>query len=415
MGYSAILGGTEQVPLASTRGWMDAKDWIDTLEPVETYLRLIQLAEHGWTHSLSELRSQIVAALKEFPPDDPTVADTMAGLIETLRGQTAESIFVSDGTAEDNGEADDGWDVGEFDTAPSDTKTLAVETPNITRTANDRIAGKVPNVPDFNRLGDVAMATLDVILTRLSDALEKMQPVGEILAEVDRLVMQVEFASRIAGAVGLWHETGEQLYTLDLPPEIPDWFLNARKRRFPWLEDATNWLIDKGVYSGREIEGIALESEAGAQRRWKSVKELETLRAEVVAGLVSGESFQSFNARVKDLVTATKPMLETAFRTATHQAYMVGQTMTLEKPLIKTLFPAVEYHATHDTRVRDTHRALDMRIFEVGSEAYDIAKRALADFNCRCVCVALQRSKLKSKPAPQQTGDLPAEVLAHYA
>lgn len=382
MAYSAIIGGTEQIPLASTQGWADAKSWIDELD-AETFPLIVHLAEHGWTQDLPGVRKQIIAALKAQPPDDESIAKTMAGLALALKSAKGESLFVSDGTAVDDGGDDDGWESSGDDPEPTARErllALGVDLPRVKRINNDRVAGKAPAVPDFHRLGDIAMATINVILARLVDALERMQPVGEILAEVDRLVTQVEFASRIAGAVGLWYETGEQLYTLDLPPELD--FDPKPRKRFPWLEEAATWLIDKGVYGDREIDVIAAEASTKASQRWKSVKALETLRAEVVAGLVTGESFQSFNARVKDLVTATKPQLETAFRTATHQAYVVGQTATLEKPLIKTLFPAVIFHATHDTRVRDSHLALDRRVFSVGSDAYVIAKRALNDFNC---------------------------------
>jgi len=415
MAYSAIIGGTEQIELASTQGWADAKAWIDELD-AETFPLLVHLAEYAWTQDLPGLRKQIIAALKSQPPDDDSVRTTMAGLALRLKGAKGESIFVSDGTAVDDGGEDDGWEGGDDSEPSGRAKLLAlgVDLPNITRTINDPIAGKAPKVPDFDGLAETAMAALKAILAKLSEALIKMRPVGEVIGEVDTLVAQVEFASRIAGAVGLWHETGEKLYTLDLPPDVSRIGDTRPRLRFPWLEDATKWLIDKNVYLQREIEQLAVDAERDSKQRWQSVKELETLRHETVASFVTGESFEDFRDRVQTLLKATEPMLETAFRTATHQAYVVGQTTTLEKPLIKTLFPAVEYHATRDTRVRDTHRALDMRVFEVGSEAYLIAKRALADFNCRCVCVPLQRNKLKSKPTPQTLGDLPAEVLAEY-
>ncbi len=118
MGYSVVIGGKKTVPLATIRGWADAKRWIDKLD-VERFESLIHLAEYAWTQGLPTLRSQILAALKEHPPKDDSVRVTMAGLAKELRGAKGESIFVSDGLSEDDGEdIADEWHVGDYDPDP---------------------------------------------------------------------------------------------------------------------------------------------------------------------------------------------------------------------------------------------------------------------------------------------------------
>lgn len=118
MGYSAVIGGTKTVPLATIRGWADAKRWIDMLD-VERFEVLIQLAEFAWAQDLPKLRSQILEALKKHPPKDDSVRETMAGLATELRRAKDASIFVTDGTGEDDGEEiADEWHSGDFDVEP---------------------------------------------------------------------------------------------------------------------------------------------------------------------------------------------------------------------------------------------------------------------------------------------------------
>lgn len=247
---------------------------------------------------------------------------------------------------------------------------------------------------------------LDSLYADLEQLLRDGQPLGDILERFDKLVAQAELSSWIAGAVGVWQDSNEpRLYLLDaLGP--------MQTKRFPWVEEAARWLMDRGVYSADEIQRQATPLD---QPRWKSMQAVSKVRDELAFGFTYGQSFQDFYSRVKDKVEATKPELQNAFRTATHQAYIHGSTTTLEKPLVQLQFPNVLYHSAHDTRTRATHRPLDGLLFEIGSEAYVIAKKALSDFSCRCRITAMTPEKSKRHGKPVTLAELPAEVLAKYA
>ena len=249
----------------------------------------------------------------------------------------------------------------------------AVPTLHINRTLNPNSSPTPPDIPNADELADETIGYLESVLAEIQDRLLAGQPFGDVSAKLDQLVAQAELSSWIAGAVGVWHDSRKpRLYTLDLLGQVPT-------KRFPWIEEAARWLMDRNVYSAQEIQA---QARGEFEPRWKSLEAATKLRDEIANGFTVGESFEEFYARIKSKVDATKPELQNAFRTSTHQAYIHGTATTLEKPLVKLQFPFVLYRSAHDTRTRDTHRPLDGLLFEVGSPAYTIMRRALNDFNC---------------------------------
>ncbi len=282
----------------------------------------------------------------------------------------------------------------------------AVPTLHINRTINPTSSPTPPDIPSADEIAEQTIGYLEELYREIEDRLLAGQPIGDLAEKIDRLVAQAELASRIAGAVGVWHDSREpRLYTLDALGPLPT-------KRFPWIENAARWLMDRGVYSAEEIQA---QARGEFEPRWKSLEAVTLVRNEIANGFVVGETFEEFHKRIRDKVAATKPELQNAFRTATHSAYIHGTTNTLEKPLVKLQFPFVRYRSAHDTRTRATHRPLDGLLFEVGSDAYVIMRRALADFNCRCSITSLTAEKAAAKKlTPVEVDDLPAEVLAKY-
>ena len=205
----------------------------------------------------------------------------------------------------------------------------------------------------------------------------------------------------------------------------------ADKTRFPWIAEAEKWLRESNSTNAAALKRITedaprttppdakvsppLVAKTNSRPRRKAINQRETIREEIANGFASGESFAEFNKRVESTVDATKDELETAFRTATHQAYIHAATQTYEKPSVKRQFPYILYHSAHDTRTRPAHRVLDGLLFEIGSPAYDIARRALAAPNCRCRIIAqTPRKAAEAKLKPVTLEELPALVLALY-
>lgn len=411
MSYSVIIGGDDQYPLATVRGWADTKAWIDKLDATEFAL-LVNLAEWGWTEGLADLRSQILAALKANPPSDSTVADTMKKLASTLEGQTASSIFVSDGTSEDDGGADDGWEVGDVETPP-DVKSLALP-------GSDESFIDAPTVPDFDSLAEDAMRSATAILARARRKLlnheRGLVDLQDELNELDLLVAQSYLASQVAGSVDVFRGANftpppPMVYSLEVPHE---WWKAETTTRFPWITEAARWLESRGVVSKSELSSIVRVSEGASRVRWDSIKSVGDLSKELSQSLIGGETVEQFKKRIDAATLSARSHLEVGFRTATHQAYVHGKTNTLEKPSIQRIFPAVEYFATMDTRTRASHRLLDRVAVEIGSEAYVVVRRALADFNCRCNVVSIYRKNLAKYRVIRDASELPAEVLAAY-
>jgi hypothetical protein len=283
----------------------------------------------------------------------------------------------------------------------------AIPTLNINRTYNPHSEPTPPETPNADELADETLRYLAGLYQEIEDALVAGQPLGFVSAKLDKLVAQAELSSWIAGAVAVWGESREpKLITLDSQGPL-------QKNRFPWVETAARWLMDRDVYSAEEIQQQTRGQELP---RWKSLEAVTRLRDEIAFGFPSGESFNEFYTRIKGVVDATKPELQNAFRTSTHQAFIHGSTTTLEKPIVKTQFPYVLFHSAHDTRTRATHRPLDGLLFEVGGEAYSIAKKALNDFNCRCSIISYTEAKRQRKQLQViEVDQLPPEVLAKYS
>lgn len=80
----------------------------------------------------------------------------------------------------------------------------------------------------------------------------------------------------------------------------------------------------------------------------------------------------------KGLTRLNNWQAETIYRTETTMAYGAGQYAKLQE--VKNRFPYWQYVTAGDERVRDSHRALDGKIFKAGDPQY----YPPVGFNCRC-------------------------------
>lgn len=96
MGYYAIIGGEQQVPLASLSGWSEFKAWADTLDASD---EISHLCEYGFSQNIPALIAQLEASIPAG-----SVGNTVRDLIGNLRAapEGAESIFVSDGMGDED-------------------------------------------------------------------------------------------------------------------------------------------------------------------------------------------------------------------------------------------------------------------------------------------------------------------------
>jgi len=292
---------------------------------------------------------------------------------------------------------------------------------NAVISASEYIFADAPSVPDFDALADDAMRSATAILARVRRkilnhelGIVDLQPE---LDELDLLVAQSYLASQVAGSLDVFRGVDftpppPRVFTLETPAE---WWKEETTTRFPWITEASRWLETRGVVSKSDLSSFIKQAEDASRLRWDSIKSVGDLSRELSESLIGGETIEQFKKRIDAATMSVRSHLEVGFRTATHQAYIHGKATTLEKPSVQRIFPAVEYFATMDTRTRASHRALDGIAVEIGSEAYEVVRRALADFNCRCNVVSIYRKNLQKYRVIRDASELPAEVLAAYS
>ncbi len=185
--------------------------------------------------------------------------------------------------------------------------------------------------------------------------------------------------------------------------------------RFPFIEDAVDWLREKKLVSADSVRIMAAQdkTQVFTAAGVNDIPTLQTLRTQVMDSLASGESFQEFRSKLSDDLNLTRSQTETLYRTNTKQAYTAGMEETLEDPDVAGAFPYVMFAATKDGRTRSTHWELDGFVCAVSDPAYEILRKALDDWNCRCTLIPLTSKQAEAKGI-KTNADLALDVLAKY-
>ena len=92
--------GRPELQIATNRGWIDVGAWADGLgnQANELYPELMQLVDHGESHDLKALKTNIDSAMRNDGPSDATVATTLKGLRDVVESNIKEEYaLVSDG------------------------------------------------------------------------------------------------------------------------------------------------------------------------------------------------------------------------------------------------------------------------------------------------------------------------------
>lgn len=168
---------------------------------------------------------------------------------------------------------------------------------------------------------------------------------------------------------------------------------------FPKLEHAVNDLAARRVVTADEY--YALDDRARSMAFTVAKIGTEDTIAKIQAALVrdvdQGLTLRDFRQAVNEVagVGALSPShVETVYRTNVLGAYSAGQRRVLQHPLVRTEFPYVLWSATHDSRVRPDHLAMEHAGIQGGPvyRADDPEVRRVwppASFNCRCKIVLL--------------------------
>lgn len=139
----------------------------------------------------------------------------------------------------------------------------------------------------------------------------------------------------------------------------------------PWPE-AVQEFLDRGIIQESEFAPIMRErmEEAEAARALLLQRLRDKTEELAVKALDEGRTLREFRADFNALtdslgVSPTKPSyVETVFRTNIQSAYGAGRFRAMTDPDIAEARPYVEYRTVGDSRVRDSHAALDRRVWK---------------------------------------------------
>lgn len=180
---------------------------------------------------------------------------------------------------------------------------------------------------------------------------------------------------------------------------------------FPSIERSLEYLKRRRVVSGKEYGRLAKD------KRREVLIGVKGLSSEVqekfLEGLVDmfheGDiSLKSMRERMKDSLTPIAPhRLEMIYRTNTMSAFSEGRRQLTNNEIVQDAFPYTEYSATHDSRVRPEHHALESLGIEK-SAIYRTADHEFWDlfyppwsYNCRCTTIMLTIERAARKGLKQ--------------
>lgn len=252
-----------------------------------------------------------------------------------------------------------------------------------------------------------------------------------IIRAIDRLRLyqaQVRIASRIIGALSIWHpelRPASGGMGTRLQPTRVDMSLGgdlvlmvgemlSEEFIFPWLSFALDFLIaERAITKADFLSLSSAEKEAAMIGDFNLIKphDLLTLVAE---SLSRGDSYEEFSDHYDHLVDVESSEVKTIFRTETKQAYNSGMRDSLEKPHVKDVFGWVLYRATQDTRVRPHHGGLDGFVISTDDVLYEIAKAVQEEYNCRCDFIPITEDQIESFGGVKTVADIPEELKPAY-
>lgn len=275
-------------------------------------------------------------------------------------------------------------------------------------------------VPDTAQVLNAGLREFDRLFGELVDAMARkasQSTLNGIRKQIVTLEAELRTVGRLLGMLAPWQPravtyAGGAAQDADkLPMTLAD-----SGYKFPWIEDAVDFLESKGVVTAEqfakmaEADRVHVFSAPGIE----STKQLKTIQAKLAKSLSEGTDLATFRKSIEDDVALTRSQTETMYRTETKRGYVAGLDKALAAPLVRDEFPAVMFSATTDQRVRDSHWDLDGFVCLRDDPAYNVLKRASGDYNCRCALIPLSMEDAEQYGIKTYS-DLPSDVMAKYA
>lgn len=229
------------------------------------------------------------------------------------------------------------------------------------------------------------------LLTAFADRSKvKAADVDEILAAIQDVYARVNLLGLISGYLSPWVPRVQETPGRTIPAIAPAPVRQLSQVHYlaSWeqLQSAMNWLSGKIRQFPARIVGLVTRSQLSAAAFGVDVDRamIETLNSELQESIELGEGRDKWRERMKGIVETRRGFDETIARTAMHRAFHEGKNEILEEPVMQDVFPYRKYYATMDNRVRETHAALNEKIYHKDSRLFEEAQKRLSEYNCRC-------------------------------
>lgn len=168
--------------------------------------------------------------------------------------------------------------------------------------------------------------------------------------------------------------------------------------RFPGIEAAAEWLNSRRIVTGEELKDLDAQAASAAFQiaRVTTREGVEKIRDAVSDTIRNGKTLEDFHGDVSDVVDKvfSPSQVETLFRTNVGLAQAAGQRAVIEHPDVSSEFPYLMWTATHDSRTRPDHLAMET-FGQNGTAVYrldDPMWETLwppCSYNCRCNVIPL--------------------------
>lgn len=182
-------------------------------------------------------------------------------------------------------------------------------------------------------------------------------------------------------------------------PRTPDMPEPEPVVRFPQIDAAVRDLQAKRLLTQAEFNVLDQDARRAAFTiaRLGSTDAIGKVREALADDLRDGGSLRDFRLRISDAIAGSglgEHQVEAVYRTQVAQAYSAGQKDILDHPLVADEFPYLLWTATHDSRTRPDHLAME-HSGQNGTAVYrrdDPIWQTLyppAGWNCRCMVIPL--------------------------
>ena len=173
----------------------------------------------------------------------------------------------------------------------------------------------------------------------------------------------------------------------------------GRSELWPQVAEAARSLAELVPATAAEFDRLDAEARAVAftVARAQSVDAVRAVRDALAADVARGGTLREFRAAVaEELATSAvgPAQTEAIYRTHVGRAYGAGQVAVLDDPAVRTAVPYLLYSATHDSRTRPEHLAMESHgldgtaVYRADDPVWDTFYPPWA-WNCRCLVIPL--------------------------